>query len=314
METVRPPRAEHGDIQSNKETTTPKESSTVFGVASKRKSQSPVLETSVAILDASEVCEQVAFVFAPHRVSVFAIYRGYGVEGEAACQKLASQLHVSVLNKLCSVTHVDNALDIQHAITEAFVEADRLLVRVSQVSAAVCAVLCIVIGSNLYVANVGDSRAVYCEMYRNGAFGMQLTADDSTAAAEERQRIYEGGGAISAQGLVEGEAVTRSLGRAGARLATHDLVVSQPHVHCVRLETPSFLVLASASFWRTCSVEEVCRKVQAQLQDKTEPHDVVTRLVSDAAADDMTVLLVHFRRQSSQPMPSSTVTGQVHHA
>lgn len=91
--------------------------------------------------------------------------------------------------------------------------------------------------SMLYVANVGDSRAVLC---RNAA-AVRLSVDHTTELEEERARVEALGGFIRngrVQGVIQ---VTRALGDA----AVQPFVSGEPHVAATELTNDdSFLILA----------------------------------------------------------------------
>ena len=57
-----------------------------------------------------------------------------------------------------------------------------------------CAIIVLIINSNCYIANLGDSRAIYS--YNTGANFYQLSRDHKPNDPKEKKRIYKAGGSI----------------------------------------------------------------------------------------------------------------------
>lgn len=72
----------------------------------------------------------------------------------------------------------------------------RLLLGRTEASFPGCtAVAALIVGSRLYVANCGDSRAVLCQSYRS----LAMSRDHTAGLEDERDRIVAAGGAVSWQ-------------------------------------------------------------------------------------------------------------------
>jgi serine/threonine protein phosphatase PrpC len=109
----------------------------------------------------------------------------------------------------------------------------------------------------LYVANVGDSRAILCcQPYDTSAYvGMRLTYDHRAEDESEVKRIQEAGGFI-ARGRVLGIlAVSRSFGDHGMK----DFVTADPYLSETRLSEYKdcpFLILACDGVWDVMTDQE----------------------------------------------------------
>nr|CAD7400009.1 unnamed protein product [Timema poppensis] len=118
------------------------------------------------------------------------------------------------------------------------------------------ALIALLEGTRLVVANVGDSRGVMCDGRGNA---IPLSFDHKPQQMRERKRIKEAGGFITFNGVwrVAGIlATSRALG--DYPLKDKKLVIADPDILTFDLDDhkPQFLVLASDGLWDTFSNEE----------------------------------------------------------
>ena len=159
-------------------------------------------------------------------------------------------------------------------------------------SGGACATTALVRGGHLYVAHVGDCRAV---LSRDGA-AAALTADHTCMREEERERIEREGGYVCRSGSgvwrVQGRlAVSRAFGDG----ALKRWVVADPAVTRVALDARcEFLVIASDGLWDKVSNQEAVDAVS------TSPATACRELVDMArhrgSRDDVTVMVVDLGR------------------
>jgi len=161
-----------------------------------------------------------------------------------------------------------------------------------------CAATALVRGSDLYVAHLGDCRAV---LSRGGGVAAALTADHTCAAEGERARIERGGGFVSRSGSgvwrVQGSlAVSRAFGDAGLKR----WVLAEPAVARVPLRAGcEFLVVASDGLWDKVGNQEAVdvvsrgRNAAAVARSCAELVDMARRRGS---RDDVTVMVVDLER------------------
>lgn len=160
--------------------------------------------------------------------------------------------------------YLDNSkfsgIDYGKIITDEVLAADRLLVEAAKKTrdvAGTTALIAILEGSHLVVANVGDSRGVMCDSKGNA---IPLSFDHKPQQIKERKRIKEAGGFITFNGVwrVAGIlATSRALG--DYPLKDKKLVIADPDILTFDLSDhkPLFILLASDGLWDTFSNEEV---------------------------------------------------------
>ncbi|XP_040384726.1 probable protein phosphatase 2C 74 [Oryza brachyantha] len=162
-----------------------------------------------------------------------------------------------------------------------------------------CAATALVIDGDLYVANLGDCRAV---LSRDGA-ATALTSDHTAARDDERTRIETSGGYVSCGSSGGGGgvwrvqdclAVTRAFGDGGLKR----WVVAEPEVTRTALAAGcEFLVIASDGLWNKVPNQEAVDVVAAAAVHSV---DSCRRLVDMArrrgSRDDITVMVVDLKR------------------
>lgn len=157
-------------------------------------------------------------------------------------------------------------------------------------STAVTAI--VVDGKDLWVANVGDSRAVLCE--RGSA--SQITVDHEPHTHNERRRIEKQGGFVTTLPgdvpRVNGQlAVARAFG--DQSLKAH--LSSEPDVRHVPIDsTIEFVILASDGLWKVMKNQEAVDMVK-QIKD---PQAAAKRLTTEAlvrkSKDDISCIVIRF--------------------
>lgn len=158
-----------------------------------------------------------------------------------------------------------SGIDYGRIINDEVLAADRLLVEAAKKSrdvAGTTALIALLEGSHLVVANVGDSRGVMCDSKGNA---IPLSFDHKPQQIKERKRIKEAGGFITFNGVwrVAGIlATSRALG--DYPLKDKKLVIADPDVLTFDLSDhkPLFILLASDGLWDTFSNEEVSRLIK----------------------------------------------------
>ncbi|KAL8425258.1 hypothetical protein Efla_002324 [Eimeria flavescens] len=211
--------------------------------------------------------------------------------------------------------------DVQAALSQGFEAAAQELKRSSlnlQFSGTTC-VGCVLQGASLYVANVGDSRAILGKEDSSGGphapwKAVALTRDHKPELEDEKKRILAAGGRIAALQEdgepcgplrvwlqtedVPGLAMSRSL---GDTLAGSVGVTSVPEVSVFSLSpADKFLLLATDGVWEFISNQEAAAVIEPFIRKKN-PQAACEALVSlaqqrwreeEGAADDATCLLL----------------------
>jgi protein phosphatase 1L len=249
---------------------------------------------------------------AGERCSFFAVFDGHG--GQLASTFASGYLHknlvksahfphdpIRALEEACEITDRDFAEKYQSAT--------------SQDGTTACMVL--IMGQRLYVANVGDSRAVLC---RKGK-AVALSDDHKPDKPSEKKRIEDSGGVVKkgsffnipmgpfrvyqGDGMRGGLAVSRALGdtfyKDPKRPAMEWLVSAIPEIKEESLQpgADEFFIVASDGFWDVFSNENAVLLTRELLQKKElSLADVAQTLTAKAfsreSLDNITVVIVRF--------------------
>lgn len=184
-------------------------------------------------------------------------------------------------------------------ITDEVLAADYKLVEAAKKStniAGTTALIAIIQGSRLIVANVGDSRGVMCD---SRGVAIPLSFDHKPQQVRERKRIHDAGGFIAFRGVwrVAGIlATSRALG--DYPLKDKNLVIANPDILTFELNDhkPTFLILASDGLWDTFSNEEAVAFIKEHIHE----HDYGAKSLAmqsyyRGSVDNITVLVILFR-------------------
>ncbi|KAK6131723.1 hypothetical protein DH2020_034520 [Rehmannia glutinosa] len=183
--------------------------------------------------------------------------------------------------------------DPRSAIKNAYHSTDKLILENSMQlgpggSTAVTAI--VVDGKDLWVANVGDSRAVIC---RSGKAD-QLTVDHEPHS--ERRRIEKQGGFVTTLPgdvpRVNGQlAVARAFG--DENLKAH--LSSEPDVCNVRIDlSTQFVILASDGLWKVMSNQEAVDIVRPIKNPQAAAKRLTTEALARKSKDDISCIVIRF--------------------
>ncbi|CAD7079940.1 unnamed protein product [Hermetia illucens] len=195
-------------------------------------------------------------------------------------------------------------------ITDEVLATDYKLVEAAKKStnvAGTTALIAIIQGTKLIVANVGDSRGVMCDLKGNA---IPLSFDHKPQQVRERKRIHDAGGFISFRGVwrVAGIlATSRALG--DYPLKDKNLVIADPDILTFELNDhkPSFVILASDGLWDTFSNEEAV----AYIKDHLHEHDFGAKSLTlqsyyRGSVDNITVIIISFKNGAYRVSSAAT--------
>lgn len=198
-------------------------------------------------------------------------------------------------------------------LTDEVLAADYQLVEAAKKNmdvAGTTALIAVLEGSRLIVANVGDSRGVMCD---SRGKAIPLSFDHKPQQMRERKRIKEAGGFITFNGVwrVAGIlATSRALG--DYPLKDKKLVIANPDILTFDLSNhrPEFIILASDGLWDTFSNEEAVAFVRERL---SEPHMGAKSLTLQSyyrgSLDNITVVVINLKdRQWNSTAPAQPKT------
>ncbi|TWW77745.1 Integrin-linked kinase-associated serine/threonine phosphatase 2C [Takifugu flavidus] len=210
------------------------------------------------------------------RVSYFAVFDGHG--GARASQFAAENLH-QILAKKFPVRETENVDGlIRKCLLDTFRQTDEdFLKKASSQKPAWkdgSTVTCLLaVDDVVYVANLGDSRAVLCRMESSGAGGGQkpvtlaLSKEHNPTIYEERMRIQKAGGTVRDGRVLGVLEVSRSIGDGQYKRCG---VISTPDLRRCRLTANDrFIILACDGLFKVFSADEAVKFVLSVLQEAT---------------------------------------------
>lgn len=152
----------------------------------------------------------------------------------------------------------------------------------------------------MYIANVGDCRAVLCRAGK----AIELTRDHKANSHEEKARIERNGGLVQFDMLNGHLAVSRALG--GYDSESNSKIkglTSEPDLFKLFLtEDDEFLILASDGLWDSFDSETVVRISRDSLLRNNDVSALTEKLLDDAISrgseDNITIIIIGFNRYS----------------
>lgn len=220
-----------------------------------------------------------------HLLGLFAIFDGH--LGDRVPSYLKDNLFNNILEQPNFWEHPESAIKSAYTSTD-----NRILENSGQLgpggSTAVTAI--VIDGKDLWVANIGDSRAVVCEM---GAAN-QLTVDHEPH--HERRRIEKRGGFVTTLPgdvpRVNGQlAVARAFG--DQSLKAH--LSCEPDVRHVPINSSiEFVILASDGLWKVMKNQEAVDLVKSIKDPQVAAKRLTTEALARKSKDDISCIVIRF--------------------
>ncbi|XP_010535496.1 PREDICTED: probable protein phosphatase 2C 9 isoform X2 [Tarenaya hassleriana] len=221
-----------------------------------------------------------------HQLGLFAIFDGH--MGDSVPAYLQKHLFSNILKE------GEFWVDPRRSIAKAYEKTDQaILSHGSDLgrggSTAVTAIL--INGRKLWVANIGDSRAVLCR----GSEAIQMSTDHEPRT--ERVSIEDRGGFVSNLPgdvpRVNGQlAVSRAFG--DKSLKTH--LSSEPDIKEVTLDSSTdILVLASDGLWKVMSNQEAVDIARRLKDPQKGAKELTAEALRRESKDDISCVVVRFR-------------------
>ncbi|XP_015607289.1 uncharacterized protein LOC107273519 isoform X1 [Cephus cinctus] len=202
--------------------------------------------------------------------------------------------------KVDTASYLDgDKINYARLLTDEVLAVDRLLVEAAKKNmdvAGTTALIALLEGNKLIVANVGDSRGVMCD---GKGTAIPLSFDHKPQQQREKKRIREAGGHVTFNGVwrVAGIlATSRALG--DYPLKDKKLVIADPDILTFDLDdhNPMFLVLASDGLWDTFSNEEAISFIKERIN---EPHygakSITLQSYYRGSLDNITVVVINLK-------------------
>ncbi|XP_040160775.1 protein phosphatase 1G [Anopheles arabiensis] len=171
------------------------------------------------------------------------------------------------------------------------------------------AVVALLHGKDLYVANAGDSRCVVC---RNGK-ALEMSFDHKPEDTAEYQRIEKAGGRVTLDGRVNGGLnLSRAIGDHGYKMnkslpAEEQMISALPDIEKITVgPEDEFMVLACDGIWNFMTSEQVVQFVQERINkpgmklskicEELFDHCLAPHTRGDGTGcDNMTAIIVQFK-------------------
>ncbi|CAK1581804.1 unnamed protein product [Parnassius mnemosyne] len=172
------------------------------------------------------------------------------------------------------------------------------------------AIVALLKGNELYVANAGDSRCIIC---REGK-AIDMSIDHKPEDAPEHERITKAGGKVSYDGRINGGLnLSRAIGDHSYKQhkeldAKEQMVTALPDVKTLTIDPTKdqFMVLACDGIWNFMSSQDVCdfilprlaegRERLSQICEEMFDHCLAPTTMGDGTGcDNMTAIIVRFK-------------------
>ncbi|KAL6046145.1 PPM-type phosphatase domain-containing protein [Balamuthia mandrillaris] len=191
-----------------------------------------------------------------------AVFDGHGGD-KAALQaaKRHPEILAEELKTFCGVpakAGMEDEDDVFEALKSSFIKCSKEMTPELIKRSGTTAIVSVILGNKMYVANVGDSRAV---SYKNGKV-IRVSLDHKPDLPEEEKRIRNLGGFVSPNGRVVGMlAVSRAFGD----IDLQPFVSADPFVDVYDIsDPPDFLIMACDGVWDVISDETACEIVASE--------------------------------------------------
>ncbi|KAK6177626.1 hypothetical protein SNE40_015687 [Patella caerulea] len=238
------------------------------------------------------------------RLALYCVFDGHG--GSRASRFASSQLHI-VLRDTFPKGDVNNVeKEIRKTFIETFKSLDENFLHKASKNKpswkdGTTAVSVLVINDTMYIANLGDSKAILCRYNKtSGKYtALPLTTDHSPSVYEERKRIQKAGGTVRegrVMGILE---VSRSLGDGPYK--NHGVSCLPDIKRCQLTDDDRYLMVACDGLWKSFTMEESIKFVNNILDtgedcnSATQFETACTKLTSEAvlrlSGDNVTVIL-----------------------
>ncbi|CAD8057597.1 unnamed protein product [Paramecium sonneborni] len=249
----------------------------------------------------------------------FGIFDGHGQSGHLVSQFVSKQLPKIIENQLVQI-YINNPNQFSQSLQAAYKQVEYDLVDKTNIAcnfSGSTGIVILLIGSKIYCANVGDSRAVYFYKSQELWYNRPLSYDHKPNKTFELKRIIKYGGRVE-QSLIDGKrqgsyrvwlanedvpglAMSRSFGDIAAKSVG---VIADPEILRYNIQNTGFILLASDGLWDKMDfesiykildifeipftqfdMEQAVQKILEETQSKWERQD--------NGRDDITLILIH---------------------
>lgn len=239
------------------------------------------------------------------RCAHFAIFDGHG--GRLAAEYAQKHLHANILSSGLP-RELFNVKAAKKAILDGFRKTDESLLQESAAGGwqdGATAVCVWVLGQTVFVANIGDAKAVVARSSDvDGISSLKaivLTREHKAIYPQERARILKAGGTVSSNGRLQGRLeVSRAFGDRHFKKVG---VTATPDIHSFDLtEREHFIILGCDGLWGVFGPGDAVDFVQKLLKEGLSVTAVSRRLVREAVLerrckDNCTAIVIVFKHK-----------------
>ncbi|KAM3413191.1 hypothetical protein ACQJBY_004395 [Aegilops geniculata] len=224
------------------------------------------------------------------QINLFGIFDGHG--GSRAAEYLKEHLFENLMK------HPQFMSDTKLAISETYKKTDsdfldsEINTHRDDGSTASTAVL---LGNHLYVANVGDSRAVISKSGK----AIALSDDHNPNRSDERKRIESAGGIVMWAGTWRVGGVL-AMSRAFGNRLLKQFVVAEPEIQDQEIDDElEFLILASDGLWDVVPNEDAVSLVKMVEDPEAAARKLTETAFGRGSGDNITCVVVKFQHSKA---------------
>ncbi|EPS66611.1 hypothetical protein M569_08163 [Genlisea aurea] len=245
----------------------------------------------------------------PEPTSLYGVFDGHGGPEAATYVRKKAIRFLFEEADFPHSSHVDDAFlhEVENSLRKGFAVADMALADDCSISSSsgTTALIALLIGRLLMVANAGDCRAVLC---RKGE-AVDMSRDHRPSYASERCRVEQSGGFVD-DGYLNGVlSVTRALGDWDMKLprGSSSPLIADPEIQRALLtEDDEFLIIGCDGIWDVMSSQHAVSLVRNGLRRHDDPEQCAKDLVTEALRlntfDNLTAIVVCFTSLESRKM------------
>ncbi|XP_050821526.1 integrin-linked kinase-associated serine/threonine phosphatase 2C isoform X1 [Gopherus flavomarginatus] len=238
------------------------------GYMAERKGEREEMQDAHVILnDITEECRPLPPQIT--RVSYFAVFDGHG--GVRASKFAAQNLHQNLIRKFPKGEVVSVEKTVKRCLLDSFKHTDEEFLKQASSqkpawkdgSTATCV---LAVDNILYIANLGDSRAILCRYNKESQkhTALSLSKEHNPTQYEERMRIQKAGGNVRDGRVLGVLEVSRSIGDGQYKRSG---VISVPDIkRCQLTHNDRFIMLACDGLFKVFSPEEAVNFILSCLE------------------------------------------------
>ncbi|XP_009566013.1 integrin-linked kinase-associated serine/threonine phosphatase 2C [Cuculus canorus] len=245
----------------------------IFGlkgyVAERKGEREDMQDAHVILNDITEECQPLPSQIT--RVSYFAVFDGHG--GVRASKFAAQNLHQNLIKKFPKGEVVSVEKTVKRCLLDTFKHTDEEFLKQASSqkpawkdgSTATCV---LAVDNILYIANLGDSRAILCRYNEESRkhTALSLSKEHNPTQYEERMRIQKAGGNVRDGRVLGVLEVSRSIGDGQYKRCG---VISVPDIkRCQLTHNDRFILIACDGLFKVFTPEEAVNFIVSCLEDK----------------------------------------------